>query len=223
MDVKNLKINIKRFLAGAGVVFILASSAACAAKTSDCDIMPEHAHMYEKDGIVRYIDDEDLYIDGYKWSDEYRFIDESEVKEYKFAEKKDLISINDNYEYLEQYQKDNNKVIEYEYKEIVIKPIPHPISNGKYSYVIIIDEPVAEYHWTTDANHEGLTGKVRERSTEYIGYKIVEEGGHFKVEKSEPTDSLLNIREEYPYFKETSFKPVYNYDVQLESSNEMGK
>ena len=64
MDIKNLKVNVKRLIAGLGATFILVSSGGCAEK-STCEIEKPHLHRYEKAGIVRYLIDEDLKVDGF--------------------------------------------------------------------------------------------------------------------------------------------------------------
>ena len=73
---------------------------------------------------------------------------------------------------------------------------------------IVVTVPKPAYSWTKDGGHACLTGETRRCHHVYTGYKVVEDNGRFKIIESEPTDSLVAIKDEFPYFKEKSYKVV---------------
>jgi len=164
---------------------------------SDCDLKEYHLHKYEKDGFVRYIDDEHLDNDGYSWTDEVIYINESDKKIYEFERKKDLIKITDNKDNLVDTVSSMDDYIEYEYSY----KVPHHIRTGK----VTVTTYSTSYAWTTDSEHGNLTGDVRLCRYFYTGYKAVlnEKGKYELVEgiTSESINDIIENCDEYPYMK----------------------
>lgn len=112
MKIKRLVINNK-FLSTL-LVPILAFSG-CA--KSDCDMVEYHLHKYEKEGFVRYIDDEHLNVDGFNWTDEMVYVSESDRDLYKLEKREHLMKIDDNKNTLLEYAGQLDDYLEYEYKK----------------------------------------------------------------------------------------------------------
>ena len=205
MRIKNLEFG-KKTVAGLLIAALLALPGC--SKKSDCEINGYHLHRYEKAGIVRYLDEEELHYKGYDWTNNVVYIESKDQKLYDFEEKKGLIRIEDNVEYLQDLQESNTDYMEYRYAYTYLQPFPISHSTGKFTYTTFMYIPVTHYSWTTDPNHSRLTGQTRICHHVYTGYKVVEENGKYKVVESPQVDDIFSISEEYPYFKEKVCKIV---------------
>lgn len=101
--------------------------------------------------------------------------------------------------------------VEYEYKYTYYVPM----RVGK----ITVSSPRTGRRFTTDLNHERLTGYIRDVDYKYQGYKIGEnKRGKIVIIESDLVDDLTDIMDEYPYFKLSDYKQkVYS------KKREMGK
>lgn len=194
------ELNLKKIFAilGAGAVLALGTTGVLYfTKTSDCNIEGFHLHKYQKNGIVRYINDEHLHKNGFEWTDEVRYVYENDKELYDFEKDNQLIRISENLDYIKEEERKNQDYIEYRYKYT--------------SYVRVgkITVPVTRYSWTTNPNHSRLTGEERLCHYLYKGYKVTrnEEGKYVLVE-SDYVDDILAIKGEYPYIKESFYKVV---------------
>lgn len=177
-------------------------------KSADCDIEDNHTHVYvNSEGYKRNINSEKLRIDGYDRTNEYNLYYDEDLTD--FITKKDLLTIDDNINLINQYQSQNNDFIEYRYRYTMRVPIIHRV--GKVSYVSYIIS--THYSWTSDPNHSGLTGETRYCHPMYQAYKIEkDEKGKFVLIPSELVDDLNDIKGYYPYIKR-------NYCVVVNSDN----
>lgn len=180
-------------------------------KTSDCEVKDFHLHKYQNGEMIRYIADENLYKNGYTWTDEIKYVDENDIDLYDFEAKNKLIKIDDNIDYLTEQMENNNDFMQYEYKYIHLQPIPHVV-NGVTTFTYI---PFTRYGWTADINHSNLTGEKRLCRYLYRGYKIEkDENGKYTLIESPDTDNLIEIKDEYPYIKENYYRIVNSNNYQ---------
>ena len=190
MKIRNLNIRSK-FASLLMVPFLMITGCG----KSDCDMKEYHLHKYEKDGFVRYIDDEHLENDGYNWTDEVVYVRESDRDLYKFEKKKDLFKIDDNIDTLISTTSVMDDYIEYEYSYRV----PHHVRVGKVTTTYY----TTSYDWTTDTEQSSLTGKIRLCRYTYTGYKVVlnDKGKYELVEgiTSDDINDVINDSGEYPY------------------------
>lgn len=203
---KNLKVNFEKFndLKGVALALVLATPlmlTGCG-KKADCNIKPNHAHLYQsKTGYVRYIDKEYLKYEGYERHDDYVIIEGYEDL-YKFLNKKDLLSISDNLDLIKQTQDSNHDYTEYRYKYTYMQPIAHTRKVGKTTTTYFTYIPSTRYSWTSDPNHSRLTGETRVCHHMYVAYKIEKnEKGKYVLVESPKVDDLTAIMDEYPYIK----------------------
>ena len=192
-----ININLKKVitLIGAGVVLLSAGKMITHfTKKSDCNINEYHLHKYQKGCITRYIADEHMNKNGYKWTNEIKYVDEEDKELYEFEKKNNLIRIDDNIEYLNEENKKNKDYIEYEYRYTSYTPVGKTVVAR------------TRYNWTTDANDSRLTGKKRLCHYLYKGYKIERnDNGKYVLVESDYVDDILSIKDEYPYFKKNYF------------------
>ena len=202
------KFSIKRALLVAMSAGIAFGFTGCG-KKSDCEITKYHLHRYEKEGIVRYLPIEDLEYWGYQWTDTIEYEDESEKGLHEFEKKKGLIRIEDNIEYLKEQEECNTDYIEYRYSYIYLMPIPHVVKSGKTTITYFTYMPIIHHSWTSDPEHRRLTGETRVCHHMYVGYRVEkDEKGKLILIESPKVDSIFDIQEDYPYFKEDYTKIV---------------
>lgn len=204
---KKIKLNKKVLVSVLTGSIVLLTG--CVAR-SDCSLAEYHLHKYEKDDLVRYMDDERLKIDGYIWTKDLVYANLDDKKLYKFEKKKDLLKIDDNIEYVSNIQNSlSGEFVEYRYEYTYLLPIVHHIRTGKTTITYVTYIPVKHHSWTTDSEHSGLTGEERVCRFVYIGYKIEkDEYGNYILIPSVNVDDLLTIKDEYPYIKEEFYKTI---------------
>lgn len=227
---KNFNLNVKKNLALRGVSLVLAGSlltctlSGCSKKV-DCDIDRRHAHAYVNDeGFTKYLEKENESSFSYDRTDEYIELSDEEADILKFANKKDLLRIEDNEELICNIESENEDYIEYRYSYLYMMPIPHTVSNGKTSSTYFTYIPMTGYSWTTDKNHSRLTGQQRRCHYVYQAYKIAKnEKGKYVLIPSEYVDSIEELNGEYPYMKENFYKVIdaeYGNDLDYEDGPE---
>ncbi len=164
-------------------------------RQSDCTEKDYHVHKYEKGRIVRFLPREELHYQGYNWTEEVYYTD-PDLFEYLDQER--LLQISENRTYIQQVQNSQKDYLEYERAGTWVNPV------GKLPRTI----PMTE--WTTDPT-KGNTGRTRVCHAQYYGYKIEkDERGNRHLVKSPLVDNLLEIEDEYPYFRE-DFKEIVKY------------
>ena len=191
--IENLKIRIDNFIKNF--------------KKSTCDMRGYHQHVYTKGLLTRCIACENLRRDGYNWGPYVVSVLPKDEKYAQFLERKKLIDIKRNLEYLDKEMATNKDYIEY---EVATEP------NDPYTLVQIDDDNVMfvpnepEYSWTNNPNNEGLTGERRLVHYMYQAYKIEQKkNGKFKLVKAPLVDDIRLISDEYPFFREDSERVVY--------------
>ena len=200
MKVKKLQINKSLLLA---LLATLSIGLTGCGKKSDCEIKGFHLHKYEKEGIIRYLPREELSYQGYNWTDNIVYVNEGEEDLYKFEQKKKLLKIKDNEDYLQSVVDSNHDFIEYRYAYTYLMPIVHTMRSGKSTITYTTLIPMTHYSWTTDPNHSRLTGETRVCHHVYTAYKVEKnEKGKYVLVESPQVDDILTLKNEYPYFKE---------------------
>ena len=185
---------------------ITLSSLSGCVKKMDCDIQYDHAHKYVSDeGFYMYKDSEYETKDGMSWTNNITYLN----NEIETLDKFDLLKIDDNIEALEEDISKDTPYIEYQYRYTYYKRT----QIGKTH----VTTTRTSYRYTTDKNHSGLTGKVRDVNYKYRAYKIVtSKKGKQKIEESELVDDITTIKDEYPYFKLSDYKEkIYSKQYEL--------
>lgn len=213
-----------KIMAGSALTVVLLFSGCT--KNMDCNIKDKHFHLYQRNGIKTIYDSEKEYVNGYEWTDKtVKYTDELN-EEVKALKKTDLVRISSNTEYLTNYMEENNCYIEYEYSYMAreikyyigstgISSSPTSITtvigpDGTPRPVSVPNTPVYHYvqkeDFTRDESVENKTGDTRVVYTRYYAYKIsVNDKGKKEFERSELTDDILEIADEYPYFNPYEF------------------
>lgn len=202
--------NIKSLLTMKGTLLtILATTTAfsltgCGQK-AQCDVLELHAHRYtNRDGYTRYITSEKFIDNKYQRHDDYIILDESELENLEFANKKDLLKIEDNLDIIDEITNSQKDFIQYEYEQAV--------SNGKFVMM--------EKRYTTDPNHKKLTGEKAIGHYVYMAYGIeLDEKGNKCLISSGKVDDLSTVKDRYPYIKEEFFEVEnreYNEELEKE-------
>lgn len=177
-----------------------------------CDIEGDHAHLYidNETKIERYIESERKTVDGLKRLEDYRMITEEESELLKFQNKNGLFRVDENWDELQaitQEQQSHKKEYRYAYEETIHWSTPMKV--GKGWTVIQHSKKVTRHSWTTDENHEGLTGEERDIEYVYQGYRIVKnEQGKYEIQQSGYVSNLQNLPEEYDYIKKDFYKTM---------------
>ncbi len=195
MKIKNLDIRrgFVLALAGALSVYLIYHI-----RESDCTEKDYHVHKYEKGKIVRFLPREQLHYQGYNWTDKVYFTDPDF---YEYLDQERLLQISENRTYIQQVQNSQKDYLEYERAGTWVNPV------GKLPRTI----PMTD--WTTDPN-KGNTCRTRVCHTQYYGYKIEkDEKGNRYLVKSPLVDNLLEIEDEYPFFRDNNFKETVKYST----------
>ena len=206
---KNLKLNIKKFLALSGISLVLVSTAGCG-KKADCDIKDYHAHKYvNNDGYCRYIDSEYLTYDGYERQDDYEYLNPIEKDYNKFLKSKRILRIEENIDAIQRAQEKNKDFLEYRYAYTYLMPVPIVHSTGKTSFITYMYVPTTHYRWTSDPNHSRLTGETRVCHYVYASYKIEKnEKGKFVLIQGPENQDIISTRKDYPFIQEKYYKII---------------
>ncbi len=219
---KNFKLNIENsqflkkmnyIIIASGMATIILGVSNFNAK-SDCTIEENHAHLYTNDeGFIRYINDEHLKLNGFKYQDTYIKLTEEENDLYTFLKKKKLISIEDNLDLILAIQESNQDYLEYEYtyKKRVTR------STGKSSYRTWRTRT----DWTPNPDNVeneiagrwkdlSFTGNTRLVHYVYQTYNvIINDKGKYELIDGPVVDDIRECLEEYPYIKEKFYTTIY--------------
>lgn len=197
---RNLKVNFDKMFGLRGVSLVLVGGllvgglTGCSKKI-DCNINGDHAHLYtNEEGMERYVAKEYEGYEGFTRQDEYVPLTEDEVALYKFLDKKDLVSLNDNLEFLLAQQEQNHDYIEYRYS--YRKKVTRMV--GK----VPMKKIVTRYSWTADPNHPDLTGETRVCHYVYQGFNVYKDDrGRYVAIPSEEVDDTNQLIGKYAYVK----------------------
>ena len=191
-------MKIAPFILATGITIV-----GCGEK-SDCEIPSRHVHKYvkvidEDITISKYLNDERLNKSDYQWTDDHIVITKEDEKFYKLVEKEKLFEGASNWEYLYNKMVSNHNYLEFYYQYTTTETY---VTVGYKGRATVRVRPVVRRGWHTDPNSSRNTGEVRLCHHRYIGYKIINENGKLKLEKSPEVDDIREIINEYPYFKE---------------------
>ena len=185
---------------------------------SECELPTRHVHKYTKRAnngitITRYIESEDLRLQGYKWNEDHININTIDADRFKELEGKKLFNCDrnsnlceDNWNYLCNLMRNNHDWLEfyYHYTELVTKTRTN--SDGDLE---TYTETETHSGWTTDPDYVHNTGEVRLYHHRYCGYRFIFENGEFKLDRSKAVDDIQDIIDDYPYFGEKCAVHVY--------------
>ena len=175
-------------------------------KDAECDINYSHAHYYEDENdFKRLVDSEKEYLGSFERKDDY-------VRALLLFERQNrLININLNEDTIKSIISQNEDFTEYKFSYLSDDAIPSYTVNGQNVSINYSCEPEVCYSWTTDENHEGLTGEKRVVHYMYYGYKVtIDEKGNFILKRSDAVDALEDLPLEYQYICLDDFsKMVY--------------
>ncbi|MDE5888922.1 MAG: hypothetical protein K2H20_02770, partial [Bacilli bacterium] len=217
---KNFNLNLKKMVRLRGVPIalaatVLATSLTGCGKKAECSVEGDHAHLYTNEqGYEAYYNKEYLTYEGYERQEEYIPLTDEDLALYKFLDKKDLISLDDNLDVILAQQEQNQDYIEYRYsyKKRVTRMV------GK----VPTRRTVTRYSWTSDPNHSGLTGETRLCHYVYQACNVYkDEYGKYVVVPSEEVDDIRDLVGEYTYVRKIFYK-VINLENNLELDYEDG-
>jgi len=212
--IRKYETALQKIIIGGLIITLLSPIGIIFAKTRPvpCDIEGDHAHLYIDNGtkIERYIESERKTVDGLERLEDYRMITEEESELLKFENKNGLFRIDENWDELQtitQDQQSHKKEYRYAYEETIHWSTPMKV--GKGWTVIQHSKNVTRHSWTTDENHEGLTGEERDIEYVYQGYRIVKnEQGKYEIQQSGYVSNLQNLPEGYNYIKKDFYKTM---------------
>jgi len=204
---------MKKFKLQRVAPFLLATSillTGCG-KKSECDLPNRHVHLYTKNitnniTINAYFDDEHLTRGGYNWTDNTMDITKVDEQIYNLMTNNGLFNGLDNWEYLYYEMANNHDYLEFYYEYETTETYTTTDDKGN---VEVHTRTVHHDGWHTNANDSDNTGKTRLYHHRYYGYRIVEENGKFKLERSPLVDDIREIINDYPYFSEKGYDEVY--------------
>lgn len=212
---KNFKLNAKILAARSIITFIILSlptTLTGCSKKAECDVDETHAHIYTDDqGFIKYLESEKLTSDNFVRGNQYITLSDTDSSLLEFATKKNLLPIKENLDLLTSLFNQYETHLEYEYEY------------EDFYYDIIFEMPMwdTEYDWTTDPNHQDLTGEVEEVSYMFQAYKIAKDDkGKYVLIPSEYVTDIASIMDEYPYYNKNS---IVEIRVSLENNKELIK
>ncbi len=175
---------------------------------SDCNLGDDHVHLYTKNGYVKYQQSEILSDWGYKWSEEYYYLNHKDIELQNFLDKKNLLVTELNIDKIQKVQSSRTDYIEYEYEyEDYDTVTRYDWDLGEYVQKRV---SVTKTDWTTDENHWFKTGNKRLCHPMYQACKVEKnEKGKYTLIRSEYVDDVLEIKDEYPYIEEGYCKMKY--------------
>ena len=202
-------------------------------RKSDCNLPYSHLHVYEyKYGDIETVfHSERINLHGFKWTDRVESYGEDDLDRINYMEDKRLVSVYRNMDYLVDYMENNSDYEEYEYwyekKEIDYyvdetgKRVMSSSGNVRPVY-----KYVKKYDYTTDIDHNNLTGDARTVHTKYYLYKIDKNNdGKFTMNKSELVDDITDseLVEYYPYFRIGDFSKKEYYKYKIDTKTKVRK
>ncbi len=177
-----------------------------------CNIPGCHAHRYvSPNGFARYIVSEQPKYKDYEKTGVYRMVTEEEKELLDYLNKKDILSIKDNYFKIKNDMESHPDFYQYYYRlENEYDPEFNNDENMKHIMEELTRSP--KNGWTTDKSYPGLTGEMRRCTYEYYAYKIEkDENGEYIWSYSPNGSDILITEDEYPYISENYFVPVEVY------------
>ena len=204
-----------KLLAITAVVLTLSTSFSGCVKNVDCDVDVLHAHKYvhKTSSFCKYVSSEKEYLYDFYRTDDYVAVDKEKKEFLDYLNDHNLYNILENEEVISKFTKAQDDFLEYEYEYeaddsmVIVSTIDDMITTT------VIPGTVTKKAWTTDRNHEDLTGNIRMGHYLYQAYKISKnEKGKYVETKSKYVDNLDEIRENYPYIKSDFYTIVYDTD-----------
>lgn len=216
---KIINCNIKYMMQKKGIPFalvttMLATGIIACSKKADCEIPETHAHLYtDENGYKVYKQRENFEYKGFVRGNEYISLTEEEKELYKFLEKNELLRIEDNIDLILAEQEKNSDYVQYQYSYTSL----FPMATGKTVTLI----PMQKKDWTTDPNHDSLTGETRNCHHVYQAVNIYkDENGKYVIVPSELVDDIREVMNDYTYIKKDYHKII---DMGTKEEIEVGK
>lgn len=197
-----------------------------------CEIEGHHVHKYiSNNGFIlnvpgcnysdqlifeNYSDNESDWVYFEKTQD-YECVTKAEYELYELLLERSLIRLDENQEALEQYLSsvDIEPFLQYEYRYTKVLP-------GHKGY-----GAVSRTDWTSDPNHDNLTGNQRICYPVYYGYNISkDENGEYVIDKSIPYNSYEKLKNDGYQYIDLYINDFINfsldYEVAPENTNDGG-
>lgn len=160
--------------------------------SNSCQINDNHAHKYTSlNGLQRYVVSENTFYEFMLRSKEVKYLNDDELKFINYLDDNDLYIIEDNIDLIKgkmEYQKD---FTEYQYEE-------EKENNKGNKYKVT--------KWSRLSFKSN--GYARDCYYLYEAYKITEKDGEYYLEKSDPVNNILDIKDDYPYIKVNYYKVI---------------
>lgn len=157
-----------------------------------CHINHEHAHNYTSiGGMKRYTMSENTIYELMLKSKDVKYVNDEEARFIEFLDKYDLYVIEDNIDIIKERLEWQKDFTEYQ------RDIEKTDKDGN---------KIRSTRWSTNSYKNN--GNARDCYYVYEAYKVIEEDGELKVEKSDPVSNILDIKDEYPYVKINYYKII---------------
>ena len=157
-----------------------------------CHISEEHAHNYTSlGGMHRYTLSENTIYELMLKSNDVKYINKEESDFIDFLDKYDLYIIEENIDIIKERLERQKDFTEYQIE------VENTDKNGKKT---------KSTRWSTNSYKNN--GNARDCYYLYEAYKIIDDNGELKVEKSDPVTNILDIKDEYPYVKINYYKVI---------------
>lgn len=204
MRINNLKLRFNNFC---GRVKTAINNGANNFRDSNCGIKGCHQHVYHKGVLSRLMSCEKLRKEGYDWTNDFVWVEAKDEKLAKFIERKRLLSIEDNIEFLRRKKLACKDYIEYEIEEEPSTPFTLTQIDED---TIMFTPNESTYSWTSDPNARDKTGERRLVHTMYQAYKVEQKSnGKYKLVRAPLADDITLTSDEYPFFRENCACEVY--------------
>ena len=180
-------------------------------KESECTIPSRHVHKYTRTMnneivIEKYLESEKLSNHSFVWNSEYIEITQDDAKLYEFLNSKGLINGIANWSYLYNVMKDNHDYLMFYYEYDTVETYTTTDSEGRTQ---THTRTVHHSGWHRNAKDSDNTGAVRLYHHRYYGYRIINNNGEYKLERSPNVDDIRDIIEDYPYYNVDCTTEVY--------------
>ena len=197
------KIKVKNAIICGFTILSLFLFSGCA-KNVDCNIADLHAHVYTNEAaFTRHVVSEREHIGDFFRTDDYIVIDQNMKDLIEFENDEGLYKIEENIETIQGIASVKEDYTEYRYSYITMVSVPHVVKSGTSTIVTYTHVPVKKYSWTTDANHNRLTGEERTVHHMYKGCMVIKNAkGDYEIVESEIVDNITDLPKEYEYVTE---------------------
>ena len=184
---------------------------------AECENPTRHVHRYTKEiskeiTLETYFESEKITKEGYDWTKNILTANSKDVDFYNILDKNNLISAKKNWDYLYHVMSNHFDYLMFYYEYTTTEISYTTDANGNQQMIL---EDVQKNDWHNNPWDSDNTGKTRVYHHRYFAYRVIDEEGILKIEKSPLVDDIREVLDEYPYIKEECSELVfqeYNFE-----------